>query len=125
MMALYFMAKVMIAEDSEPNRRMFRDLLQIEGHQVIAEAKDGVEAVEKFNETKPDVLLLDIAMPEKDGISALREILASTPDARVIMISAKEGFSTISKCMSMGAQAYLIKPFRSEDMAKAINMTLA
>lgn len=119
------MARIMIAEDSEPNRKMYKELLQIEGHQVVSEAKDGIETVEKFNEMKPDVLLLDIAMPKKDGISALREILASTPDARVIMITAKDDFSTITMCMSIGAQAYLIKPFQSDDMAKAIKMTLA
>jgi two-component system, chemotaxis family, chemotaxis protein CheY len=119
------MAKVMIAEDSEPNRRMFRELLLIGGHEIIAEAKDGVEAVDKFNQTKPDVLLLDVAMPKKDGLTALQEIIGQTPDARIIMITASEDLPTITKCMSMGAQAYLIKPFRSDDVLNAINMIFA
>ena len=119
------MARVMIAEDCAPNRKMFRDFMKIGGHQVIAEAKDGAEAVEKFNETRPDVLLLDIAMPNKDGISALGEILAKSPDAKVIMITAKEDLPTITKCMSMGAQAYLVKPFRTDEMLEAIKMALA
>ncbi len=119
------MARVMIAEDSEPNRKMFMDLVQIAGHQVVAEAGDGIEAVDKFNLIKPDVLLLDVAMPKKDGLTALKEIIGGTPDARVIMITASEDLPTITKCISIGAQAYLIKPFRSDDVLKAINMVFA
>lgn len=119
------MAKVMIAEDSKPNREMFKDLLRIGGHEIIAEAEDGFEAVDKFNLTKPDVLLLDISMPKKDGLTVLQEIVARKPDARVIMITASEDLPTITKCMSMGAQAYLIKPFNSDDVLKAINMIFA
>ncbi len=118
------MARVMIAEDSNATRQVLRDSLQIGHHELVAEATDGIETIEKFNATNPDVLLLDVAIPRKDGISALREIMSSNPDAKIIMITADENLSTIHQSASGGAQAYIIKPFSFEDVLTAITMAL-
>jgi len=72
----------------------------------------------------PDVLLLDVAMPKKDGISALKEIMSSKPDAKIIMITADENLSTIHQSAEAGAQAYIVKPFSFDEVLTAITMAL-
>lgn len=114
------MARVMITDDSDSIRMVLRDILDIGHHELVAEATNGFEAVEKFNETKPDLLLLDMAMPKKDGISALKEILDANPDAKIIMITASDNINTMKECISSGALAYLLKPFNFEDVLKTI-----
>jgi two-component system chemotaxis response regulator CheY len=118
------MARVMIAEDSDATRLVLKDSLKIGHHEIVAEAVDGVETIEKFNATNPDILLLDVAMPKKDGISALKEIKLANPNAKIIMITADENLSTIHQSAEAGAQAYIIKPFSFEDVLTAITMAL-
>ena len=118
------MARVMIAEDSNATRLVLKDSLRIGHHELVAEAADGMEAIEKFNATNPDVLLLDVAMPKKDGVSTLKEIISFNPNAKIIMITADENLSTIHQSVEAGAQAYIIKPFNFEDVLTAITMTL-
>jgi len=114
----------MIADDSDAIRMVLRDILDIGHHELVAEAKNGFEAVEKFSETKPDLLLLDMAMPKKDGISALKEILVINPNAKIIMITASDNLSTMTACINAGALAYLLKPFNFEDVLKTITKIL-
>ena len=118
------MARIMIAEDSNATRLMLRNSLEIAHHEIVAEAIDGIETIEKFIATNPDILLLDVAMPKKDGISVLREIMSSKPDAKIIMITADENLSTITQSSEAGVQAYLVKPFSSEQVLTAITMAL-
>ena len=118
------MARVMIVDDSDSIRMVLKDILDIGHHELAAEATNGFDAVEKFNETKPDLLLLDVAMPKKDGISTLKEILAVNPDAKVIMITASDNINTMKECINSGATAYLLKPFNFEDVLTAITMAL-
>lgn len=118
------MARVMIAEDFTATRLVLREALKIGRHEVVAEAIDGIETLEKFSKTNPDILLLDVTMPKKDGMSTLREIMSSNPDAKIIMITADENFSTIHKSAEVGAQAYIVKPFNFEDVLNAITMAL-
>ena len=114
------MARIMINDDSDSIRMVLRDILDIGHHELVAEATNGFEAVEKFNETKPDLLLLDIAMPKKDGISVLREILDANPSAKIIMITASDNINTMKECINAGAISYLLKPFNFEDVLKTI-----
>lgn len=114
----------MISDDSDAIRMVLKDALEIGHHEVVAEAANGIEAVEKYNETNPDILLLDIAMPKKDGESALKDIMAAHPDAKVIMITASDNLKTINECVSAGALAYIMKPFDFEMVLKAIEMAL-
>ena len=123
-MACPSMARIMIAEDSAATRLVLKDSLHIGHHELVAEAKDGAEAIEKFNLMHPDVLLLDISMPKKDGVSVLHEIMSSDHEAKIIMISADENFNTIHKSTVEGAQAYIIKPFNFTDVLDAITMVL-
>lgn len=119
------MARIMIADDSDAIRMVLRDILDIGHHELAAEAINGFETVYKFNETKPDLLLLDMAMPKKDGITALKEILATNPNAKIIMITASDNINTMKECISSGALAYLLKPFNFEDVLKTITNILA
>ena len=118
------MARIMIADDSDAIRLVLKDVLEIGHHQVVAVATNGIEAVEKFYSSKPDVVLLDIAMPKKDGLAALKEIIAKDPNAKVIMITASDNLKTINECVSKGALAYILKPFDFEDVLRSVNMAL-
>jgi two-component system chemotaxis response regulator CheY len=119
------MARIMITDDSDAIRMVLKDILEIGHHELVAEAVNGVEAIEKFNEKKPDMMLLDMAMPKKDGISALKEILATNPGAKIIMVTASDNVKTMTDCIEAGALAYLLKPFNFEDVLKTINRVLA
>ena len=118
------MARIMIADDSDSIRMVLRDILDIGHHELVSEATNGFDTVKKFNETKPDLLLLDMAMPKKDGISALKEILDKNPNAKIIMITASDNLTTMTDCINAGALAYLLKPFNFEDVLKTITKIL-
>src|SRR5713226_6952000 len=118
------MARIMIAEDSKESRMFLRDLLEIANHEVVAEATDGLEAVEKFKATRPDIVLLDLAMPKMDGLSALREIKKMDENAKVILLTASGNLKTINECVQAGAVTYILKPFKIEDLSNAIKSIL-
>ncbi len=111
----------MIADDSELVRSTLKEMLEIGKHQVVSEAVDGVDTLEKFNSTKPDVLLLDIAMPKKDGVEILVHIMKSNPDAKVVMITAHYDMELIENCIKIGALAYISKPFNMDDILHSIS----
>lgn len=118
------MARIMIADDSPAIRMVLKDILEIGNHQLVSEATDGMDAVEKFNLTKPDLVLLDFAMPKKDGRSALKEIISKDPKAKVIMITASDNLNTISQCMEIGSRAFILKPFDFNEVLKIISDVL-
>ena len=118
------MARIMVAEDSDEIRLLLKDLLKLGNHELVAEAADGNDAVKKFNTIKPDVLLLDIAMPKKDGLDTLKEIIAANPNAKIVMITVTDNLKTISQCTKEGAIAYLVKPFDSDQVLTSIAMAL-
>lgn len=111
---------VMIVDDSFFMRKMLRDILEEEGYQVAAEAGDGEEAVAKFRECRPDLITLDIVMPNKTGIEALREIMALDPSVRVVMCSAMGQESLTAAASEAGARAFIVKPFNPELVARVI-----
>jgi len=119
------MARIMIADDSDAIRMVLKDILDIGHHELVAEATNGLEAIEKFNETKPDLLILDMAMPKMDGIHALKEILATNSNAKIVMVTASDNVNTMTECIQAGAIAYLLKPFNFEDVLTAIKMALS
>ena len=118
------MARIMITDDSDSIRMVLKDIIVIGHHELVAEGTNGLEAVEKFNKAKPDLLLLDMAMPKKDGVTALKEILATNPNAKIIMITASDNLNTMKECINSGALAYLLKPFNFEDVLKTITKSL-
>ncbi len=118
------MSRIMIADDSDAIRMVLRDILEIGKHDLVAEASNGVEVVQEFVKTNPDLLLLDMAMPKKDGLTALKEIIAMRPDAKIIMITASDNQETMKECISSGALAYILKPFNFQDVLKVIYQVL-
>lgn len=105
-------------------RMMIKDILVKNGFEVVGEAQDGVEAVEKYAELKPDLVTLDITMPEKDGLTALKEILSSDSDAKVIMCSAMGQQSMVIDAIQAGAKDFIVKPFQADRVLEAINKVL-
>lgn len=114
----------MIADDSDAIRMVLKDILTIGKHECIAEASNGIETVEQFKKTDPDIILLDMAMPKKDGLSVLKEIIGFKPAAKVIMITASDSIVTMRECIKEGAAAYILKPFNFEDVLKRISIVL-
>ncbi|QUC65146.1 response regulator [Nitrosopumilus sp. K4] len=118
------MAKILIADDSDAIRLVLKDILQIGEHEIVGEAIDGAEAVELFNSLNPDILLLDLAMPKKDGLTVLNEIIPHNPKAKVILITASDDQKIISSCMNAGAMSYISKPFDFNKVLQSINDVL-
>src|SRR5690349_15860711 len=119
------MARVLVVDDAMFIRHIIGDLLKQHGHEVVGEASNGVEAVERYQELKPDVTTLDITMPEKDGIAALKEIIELDPAARVIMCSALGQESKVLESIKLGARDFVVKPFQVDRVLDAVSKALA
>ena len=119
------MARVLVVDDAAFMRKVLTDALSQGGHDVVGEAANGVEAVAQFQALNPDVTTLDITMPEKDGLEALREILAANPGARVIMCSALGQESKVLESIKCGAKDFVVKPFQADRVLEAVGKALA
>ena len=111
--------KVMIVDDAMFMRNMIGDIFQgkkfaDEEYEVVAEAENGIEAVEKYKEFRPDVVTMDIVMPEMTGIEALKEIIKIDEDAKIIMCSALGQDSLVMEALDSGAKDFIVKPFQPE-----------
>jgi two-component system, chemotaxis family, chemotaxis protein CheY len=115
---------VLVADDAAFMRMILRDILRADGYS-ICEAVNGRDACEKFAEIRPDVVTLDVAMPEMDGIAAARTILERDPDARVIIISAQARPEIRAEALSIGAVDFIAKPFPPERLLDAVRNCLA
>lgn len=115
--------KVLIADDAAFMRMILRDILRTDGYEVC-EAVNGRDACEKYAEIRPDVVTLDIAMPELDGICALQQILELDPQARVIMVSAQVRPEVRERALAAGALDFVAKPFPPERLLDAVRATL-
>jgi len=118
------MARVLIVDDAIFMRRMLSDIVREAGHEVAGEAGDALEAIEKFEELKPDLVTMDIVMPrhgDMDGIGALKRILEIDPEARVVMVSALGQQEVVLEAIKIGAKDFIVKPFLPENVAKAID----
>jgi two-component system, chemotaxis family, chemotaxis protein CheY len=118
------MARVLVVDDAVFMRKMVSDALAGGGHEVVGEAADGQEAVERYQELKPEVTTLDITMPEMDGISALKAILDLDPGARVVMCSALGQESKVLEAVKAGARDFVVKPFQPERVLEAVGKAL-
>jgi two-component system chemotaxis response regulator CheY len=118
------MARVLIVDDAAFMRKMLRDALSGGGHEVVGEASNGNEAVQRFQELRPELTTLDITMPEKDGLQALREILSVDPTARVVMCSALGQESKVLESIKAGAKDFVVKPFQAERVLEAVGKAL-
>ncbi|WP_456474469.1 response regulator [Candidatus Pyrohabitans sp.] len=112
--------RVLIADDAAFMRNMLKKILKQAGYEVVGEASSGVEAVEKYKEVRPDIMTMDIVMPEKDGIEAVKEIIDYDPNARIIICSALGQQSMIIEAIQAGAKDYIIKPFQPGKLVESI-----
>ena len=119
------MARVLVVDDAAFMRKMVTDPLTRGGHEVVGEAGNGVEAVDRYQQLQPDLTTLDITMPEKDGIAALQEIIALDPAARVIMCSALGQESKVLESIKLGARDFVVKPFQADRVLDAVRKALA
>ncbi|WP_106766059.1 response regulator [Paenibacillus faecalis] len=116
--------RILIVDDAAFMRMMIRDILTKNGFEVVGEAQDGAQAIEKFKELRPDLVTMDITMPEMDGIAALKEIKKADPNAKVIMCSAMGQQAMVIDAIQAGAKDFIVKPFQSDRVIEAINKTL-
>ena len=114
------MAKILIVDDAAFMRMMIKNILIKEGYDVVGEAENGAQAVEKYKELNPDLVTMDITMPEMDGISAVIEIKKIDPDAKVIMCSAMGQQAMVVDAIKAGAKDFIIKPFERERVLEAL-----
>jgi two-component system chemotaxis response regulator CheY len=119
------MARVLVVDDAAFMRKMVGDALAKGGHEVVGEAGNGIEALSQFQALKPDLMTLDITMPEKDGLAALADIMAADPSAKVVMCSALGQESKVLEAIKLGAKDFVVKPFQPDRVIDAVGKALA
>jgi two-component system chemotaxis response regulator CheY len=119
------MANILIVDDAAFMRMMIKDILIKGGHEVVGEAVNGLEAIDQYGKLKPDLLTMDITMPEMDGIEALKRIKTDDPKAKVIMCSAMGQQGMVVQAIQAGAKDFVVKPFQSDRVLEAIAKALA
>lgn len=118
------MARVLIVDDASFMRMTIKQMLEKNGHEAAGEAADGIEAVKKFIEVKPDVVLLDITMPEMNGVEALKRIKELEPTAKVIICSAMGQQAMVAQAIQGGAKDFIVKPFEADRLIAAIDRVM-
>jgi two-component system chemotaxis response regulator CheY len=118
------MATVLIVDDAAFMRMMLKKIFSENGYEVVGEAGNGKEAVEKYKELKPDIVTMDITMPEMDGITAVKEIKKIDPNARIIMCSAMGQQQMVIDAIKAGAKEFIVKPFQPARVLEAAKKVL-
>ncbi|MFC5401947.1 response regulator [Cohnella soli] len=116
--------RILIVDDAAFMRMMIRDILTKNGYEVVGEAQDGSQAIEKYKDLQPDLITMDITMPEMDGITALKEIRKLDSNAKVIMCSAMGQQAMVIDAIQAGAKDFIVKPFQADRVIEAIKKTL-
>lgn len=115
------MKKLLIVDDAMFMRSTLKMMLHNQGYEVVGEAQNGLEAIEKFKSLRPDVITMDIHMPEMGGLDALAEILTIDPSAKIVMITAAGDQKHVMDAMTLGAKNFIVKPFTEEKVVKVMN----
>lgn len=118
-------ARVLIVDDAVFMRTVLRKMLEEEGYDIVAEAGNGIEAIKMAKEHQPDVVTLDITMPEMDGVTALPDIIAAAPETKVIMCSAMGQQPMVVDAIKAGARDFIVKPFQKARVVQAIENVLS
>ena len=118
------MARILVADDASFMRQMIREILEAEGHEVVAEASDGIQAVEEFKKHHPDLVTMDIVMPRRSGIDAVRAIVAIDGTARVVMCSALGQETLVTEALQAGARDFIVKPFKPDAVLATLRRVL-
>ena len=119
------MATMVVVDDAAFMRLMLKDILVEAGHRILAEGETGEDAVDLYEAYKPDLMTLDMVMPRKMGIVAAEEILAKDPQARIIMVSSVGQEEVAKQALKLGVRAYLLKPFRPDQVKSCVTDVLA
>jgi two-component system chemotaxis response regulator CheY len=119
------MPRVLVVDDAAFMRMMIKDILQKNGYEIAGEAANGAEAAAMYNDLKPDVVTMDITMPEMDGITAVKEIKKVDPKARIIMCSAMGQQAMVLDAIQAGAYDFVVKPFQEERVIDAVKKVLS
>ena len=115
---------ILLVDDAAFMRMMLKDILSKSGYNVVGEAENGVRAIEKYKELKPDLTILDITMPEMDGIEAAKGIRAADPNAVIIMCSAMGQQSMVIESIQAGARDFIVKPFQANRVLEAVQKVI-
>jgi two-component system chemotaxis response regulator CheY len=121
------MANILIVDDSKFMRKMLSDIFIEEGHQIVGEAENAIEAAELYIQLKPDLVTLDIIMPEiegKDAISTLKDLIKINPSANIVMVSAMGQEEVVEECIQAGAKDFIIKPFKPSKVVEVMRSVL-
>ena len=119
------MAKRLIVDDAAFMRMTIKKMLEAHNHIVIGEAENGIEAVKKFAELLPDVVLLDITMPEMNGVDALKRIKEMDKDAKVVICSAMGQQTMVAQAIQYGAKDFIVKPFQEDRLIAAVEKVMS
>jgi two-component system chemotaxis response regulator CheY len=114
------MPRILITDDAAFMRMMLKDILTKGGYEVVGEAANGNEAIEKYQQLKPDLVTMDITMPQCDGITALKAIMGSDPTAKIIMCSAMGQQAMVIESIQAGAKDFIVKPFQPQRVLEAV-----
>ena len=118
------MARVLVADDASFMRQMIREIIEAEGHEVVGEASDGDEVIEEFKRLQPDVTTMDIVMPRRSGIDAVKGIIELDAGACVVMCSALGQETLVQEAMAAGARDFIVKPFKPDVVIATIEKVL-
>ena len=116
--------KILIVDDAAFMRMMIKDILSKNGYEIAGDAENGARAVEKYKELIPDLVIMDITMPEVDGIQAVKEIKKINNDAKIIMCSAMGQQAMVIESIQAGARDFIVKPFQAERVVEAVKKVL-
>ncbi|MBE6014911.1 MAG: response regulator [Lachnospiraceae bacterium] len=116
--------RILIVDDAAFMRMMIKDVLGKNGYEVVGEGVNGLDAVDKYNELKPDLVLMDITMPEMDGLQALKKIREGDAEAKVIMCSAMGQQAMVIEAIQSGAKDFIVKPFQPDRVLEAVKKVL-
>ncbi len=112
--------RILIVDDAAFMRMMIKDILSKNGYEVVGEAENGLKAVEKYKELTPDLVLMDITMPEMSGIDAVKNIKALDPGAKIVMCSAMGQQAMVIESIQAGARDFIVKPFQADRVLEAV-----
>lgn len=117
--------KVLIADDAAFMRMMIKNILEKNGYTIVGEAENGKQAVDLYNETKPDLVTMDITMPEMDGLEAVKAIRSKDSSASIIMCSAMGQQAMVMEAIQAGAKDFVVKPFQQDRLLQAVERVLS
>lgn len=112
--------RVLITDDTAFMRMTLRNVLEKNGYEIVGEAEDGYQAVEQYMLSKPDLVTMDITMPNMDGITAIKKIMEKDPEARIVVVSAMGQKALVIEALNSGAKDFIVKPFQPDRIVEAL-----